>query len=67
MVGQGGIGSIAIALAKNLGAYVAITTASPDDRQFVAKMGADEVIDYKKQAFEDLVHGCDAVLDTVGG
>ena len=64
--GAGGIGSIAIALAKSLGAHVA-TTASPDDRQFVAKLGADEVIDYKTQAFEDLVHGYDAVLDTVGG
>ena len=64
--GAGGIGSIAIALAKNLGAHVA-TTARPDDRQFVAKLGADEVIDYKTQAFEDLVHGYDAVLDTVGG
>lgn len=64
--GAGGIGSIAIALAKNLGAFVA-TTASPDDRQFVAKLGADEVIGYKTQAFEDLVHDCDAVFDTVGG
>ena len=64
--GAGGIGSIAIALAKNLGAHVA-TTASPDDRQFVAKLGADEVIDYRMQAFEDLVHDYDAVLDTVGG
>ena len=64
--GAGGIGSIAIALAKNLGAHVA-TTASPDDKQFVAKLGADEVIDYRMQAFEDLVHDYDAVLDTVGG
>ena len=43
------------------------TTASPDDRQFVAKPGADEVIDYRMQSFEDLVHDCDAVFDTVGG
>ncbi len=64
--GAGGIGSIAIALAKNLGAQVA-TTVSPDDRQFVAKLGADEVIDYKTQAFEDLVHDYDAVFDTIGG
>ena len=64
--GAGGIGSIAIALAKSLGAHVA-TTASPDDRQFVAKLGADEVIDYRMQAFGDLVHDYDAVLDTVGG
>jgi alcohol dehydrogenase len=64
--GAGGIGSIAIPLAKSLGAHVA-TTVSPDDRQFVAKLGADEVIDYKTQAFEDVVHDYDAVLDTVGG
>ena len=64
--GAGGIGSIAIALAKNLGAHVA-TTVSSDDRQFVAKLGADEVIDYRTQAFEDLVHDYDAVIDTVGG
>jgi alcohol dehydrogenase len=64
--GAGGIGSIAIALAKNLGAYVS-TTVSPDDKQFVAQLGADKVIDYKMQAFEDLVHDYDAVFDTVGG
>jgi alcohol dehydrogenase len=64
--GAGGIGSIAIALAKNLGAYVA-TTVSSDDKQFAAKLGADEVIDYRTQAFEDLVHDYDAVFDTVGG
>ena len=64
--GAGGIGSIAIQLAKNLGAYVA-TTVSSDDKQFVAKLGADEIIDYKVQAFEDLVHDYDAVFDTVGG
>ena len=64
--GAGGIGSIAIQLAKSLGAYVA-TTASPDDKQFVKDLGADEIIDYKTQAFEDLLHDYDAVLDTVGG
>jgi alcohol dehydrogenase len=64
--GAGGIGSIAIALAKNLGVHVA-TTVSPDDKQFVAKLGTDKVIDYKTQAFEDLVHDYDAVFDTVGG
>jgi alcohol dehydrogenase len=64
--GAGGIGSIAIQLAKNLGAYVA-TTVSANDRQFVQELGADEVIDYKTQAFEDLVHDYDAVFDTVAG
>ncbi len=63
--GAGGIGSIAIQLAKNLGAYVA-TTVSTNDKQFVQELGADIVIDYKTQ-FEDLVHEYDAVFDTVGG
>ena len=64
--GAGGIGSIAIPLAKNLGAYVA-TTASSDDKQFVQSLGADKIIDYKSQDFEELVHDYDAVYDTVGG
>jgi alcohol dehydrogenase len=64
--GAGGIGSIAIQLAKNLGAYVA-TTVSTNDKQFVQDLGADEVIDYKNQTFEDLLHDYDAVFDTVGG
>jgi alcohol dehydrogenase len=66
--GAGGIGSIAIQLAKHLGAYVA-TTVSTNDKQFVKEeIGADEVIDYKTQTFEDVLsHDYDAVLDTVGG
>ena len=64
--GAGGIGSIAIQLAKNLGAYVA-TTSSTNDKQFVQQLGADEVIDYKTQTFEDLLHDYDAVFDTIGG
>ena len=64
--GAGGIGSIAIQLAKNLGDHVA-TTVSTDDKQFVQDLGANEVIDYKTQTFEDLVHDYDAVFDTVGG
>ena len=64
--GAGGIGSIAIQLAKKLDAYVA-TTASTNDKQFVEMLGADEVIDYKTQPFEDVIHNYDAVFDTVGG
>lgn len=65
--GAGGIGSIAIQLAKQVGAYVA-TTVSTNDKQFVKELGADEVIDYKTQTFEDLLpHDYDAVFDTVGG
>jgi len=65
--GAGGVGSIAIQLAKYLGAYVA-TTVSEKDKQFVKRLGADEIIDYKTQIFEDLLsHDYEAVLDTVGG
>jgi NADPH:quinone reductase-like Zn-dependent oxidoreductase len=64
--GAGGIGSIAIQLAKKLGAYVA-TTASTNDKEFVKELGADEIIDYMTQSFEDLIHNCDSVYDTIGG
>lgn len=58
--GAGGIGSIAIQLAKHLGAFVA-TTASANDKVFVQELGADQVIDYKSQKFEDLLHDYDSV------
>jgi alcohol dehydrogenase len=64
--GAGGIGSTAIQLAKSLGAYVA-TTVGTKDVEFVKKLGADEVIDYKTQKFEELLKDFDAVYDTVGG
>src|SRR5919198_513825 len=64
--GAGGIGSIAIQLAKHLGAYVA-TTVSTNDKQFVQELGADQVIDYTTENFHDLIHDYDAVFDTVGG
>lgn len=49
-----------------MGAYVA-TTVSEKDKQYVKDLGADEVIDYKNQPFEDILHDYDAVLDNVGG
>ncbi len=64
--GAGGIGSLAIQIAKFHGAFVA-TTASGDGLAFVKKLGADIVIDYKSQRFEDLIKDYDAVFDTVGG
>ena len=64
--GAGGIGSIGIQLAKHLDAFVA-TTVGTDDKQFVQELGADQVIDYKTQNFEDIGHDYDAVFDTVGG
>jgi NADPH:quinone reductase-like Zn-dependent oxidoreductase len=49
-----------------LDVYVA-TTVSANDKQFVQELGADVVMDYKTQTFEDLLHDYDAVFDTVGG
>lgn len=62
----GGIGSLAVQLAKHLGAYVA-ATASAEEVDFVKSLGADEVIDYKNQDFSQLIKDYDAVFDTVGG
>lgn len=64
--GAGGIGSIAIQLAKHLGAYVA-TTVRNSDIDFVKNLGADEIIDYKTQDFTSILKNYDAVFDTVGG
>lgn len=64
--GAGGIGHLAIQLAKAIGAYVA-TTVSSSDMDFVEELGADEVIDYKTQKFEEIIKDFDAVFDTVGG
>lgn len=64
--GAGGIGSIAIQLAKHFGAYIA-TTISAEDSDYVQALGADEVIDYRSQDFSQLLEGYDAVFDTVGG
>ncbi len=64
--GAGGVGSIAIQLAKHLGATVA-TTASASNLDFVRELGADTVIDYRSQDFEQLLGGYDLVLDSLGG
>jgi NADPH:quinone reductase-like Zn-dependent oxidoreductase len=64
--GSGGIGTFAIQLAKFLGAEVA-TTTSTGNVDLVRSLGADEVIDYKKQEFEDVLRDYDAVLGTVRG
>ncbi|WP_345064529.1 NADP-dependent oxidoreductase [Leifsonia kafniensis] len=64
--GAGGLGSIAIQLAKHLGAHVA-TTASGSNADFVRELGADIVIDYRTQDFEQELSGYDLVLDSLGG
>ena len=59
--GAGGIGTFAIQLAKQLGATVG-TTTSTGNIDLVRGLGADEVVDYKKQEFEQVLSGYDAVL-----
>lgn len=64
--GAGGVGSIAIQLAKHLGAEVATTAGGPNT-DFVRKLGADIVVDYRVQDFEQQLAGYDLVLESLGG
>jgi NADPH:quinone reductase-like Zn-dependent oxidoreductase len=64
--GAGGVAGFAIQLAKHIGARV-ITTASAVNHDYVRALGADDIIDYNARDFTELVSGCDAVFDTVGG
>jgi NADPH:quinone reductase-like Zn-dependent oxidoreductase len=63
---SGGVGSLAVQLAKAKGAFV-IGMASGKNEQFVRDLGADEFVDYTKQNFEEVVKDVDVVFDTVGG
>lgn len=64
--GSGGVGTFAIQLAKRMGAFVA-TTASDKGYELVKSLGADLIINYKKENFEEMLTGYDAVFDTLGG
>jgi len=64
--GDGGVGTFAIQIAKHLGAHVA-TTASPRGEALVKRLGADEVIDYTRERFEDKLSGYDCAFDLLGG
>jgi NADPH:quinone reductase-like Zn-dependent oxidoreductase len=59
---SGGVGSLAVQFAKAKGAYV-IGLASAGNLEYVRQLGADEVIDYRSQKFEELVHDVDVVLE----
>lgn len=63
--GAGGVGSIAVQLAKWRGATV-IATGSDYSQQFLRELGADITVDYRNERFEDIVMDVDVVLDTVG-
>lgn len=64
--GAGGVGTVAIQLAKHLGATV-YTTASAGNHELVKSLGADVAIDYRRERFEEVARGCDAALESVGG
>ncbi|HZR02436.1 MAG TPA: NADP-dependent oxidoreductase [Burkholderiales bacterium] len=64
--GAGGVGTFAIQLAKRFGAHVA-TTASPRGEALVKRLGADVVVDYSRERFEEKLSGYDCALDLVGG
>ena len=63
---SGGVGAFAVQLAKWKGAYV-IGTASENHLAFVRELGADEVIDYSKEKFEEKLKDIDLAFDTIGG
>ncbi|TAU74205.1 NADP-dependent oxidoreductase [Rhizobium leguminosarum] len=63
--GSGGVGTIAIQLAKHLGAHVA-TTVSTANIDLVKSLGADVVVDYRKDDFEKVLKGYDVVLNSLG-
>lgn len=63
---SGGVGHFAVQLAKLEGARV-VAVASGANERFVRGLGADEFVDYREQAVEDVVKDADAVLDAVGG
>src|SRR5256714_14684296 len=64
--GSGGVGTFAIQLAKHVGAIVA-TTTSTANVDLVKRLGADIVIDYKKDRFEEVMRDCDVVLNSLDG
>ena len=63
---SGGVGTFAVQFAKWKGAYV-IGTASEDNIDFLYELGADEVIDYRNEEFEEEVSNIDLVFDLIGG
>jgi NADPH:quinone reductase-like Zn-dependent oxidoreductase len=64
--GSGGVGHLAVQLAKWKGAYV-FATASTKNQDLLRELGVDEPIDYTQQRFENVARNIDIVLDTIGG
>jgi NADPH:quinone reductase-like Zn-dependent oxidoreductase len=63
----GGVGSFATQVARHLGARVIATATGADDIAYLTSLGVEQVIDFKKERFEEQAHGADAVVDLVGG
>src|SRR5437879_11349109 len=63
--GSGGVGTFAIQLAKHVGATV-VTTTSTANIDLVKSLGADVIVDYRKENFENIVRDCDVVLNSLG-
>lgn len=64
--GAGGVGTFAIQLAKAMGIYVA-TTTSDAGAELVKSLGADQIINYKTEAYDKILQNYDGVFDTIGG
>jgi len=64
--GSGGVGSVAIQLARHIGATV-LTTVGKRNAELVKRLGANVAIDYRSEHFEDVAKDCDVVLDSAGG
>ena len=64
--GAGGVGTFTIQLAKAMGVYVS-TTTSKAGYELVKSLGADQIIDYKNEQFDEILHNYDGVYDTIGG
>jgi NADPH:quinone reductase-like Zn-dependent oxidoreductase len=64
--GAGGVGHLAIQLARAKGARVS-TTVAGEDAEFARSLGADQVVDYQRERFEDKIHDVDLVLDLIAG
>jgi NADPH:quinone reductase-like Zn-dependent oxidoreductase len=64
--GSGGVGTVAIQLARHIGATI-FTTAGKRNAELVKRLGANVAIDYRNERFEDIANDCDVVLDSAGG
>jgi len=63
----GGVGSFATQIAQDRGAYIIATATGPRDIAYLQSLGVDQIIDFRRERFEDQVHEVDAVVDLAGG